>query len=333
MSGTDGPIRIVFFGTPGYAVPALEALLAFPGVHVSLVVTQPDRPAGRHRELRVSEVKAAAQRAGLPVYQPESLRVAAARIPLERQGAGIFIVGAYGLIFGRKTLAIPRWGCLNLHASLLPKYRGASPVTAAILAGDAETGVTLMRMDAGLDTGDILAAASVGISPRDTTESLTARLAEVGAQLLVANLSAWITGEIEPQPQSSAGASLARPLVKADGAIDWSSEAVLTERQIRAMQPWPRAFATLPDGASMHILGASLGEPAPNEIPGTVRVSGPNVSVACGRGSLLLERVQPAGSSVMVAAALVNGRRLKNGDRLENGPAPGQRDPIVRPVR
>lgn len=328
MSAPRRTIRIVYFGTPGYAVPALEALARDERFEVCLVVTQPDRPSGRGRRPRPSAAKLAAEALGVPVYQPESLRPASFREPLVAVGADLFVVAAYGLIFGRKTLAIPRHGCINLHASILPKYRGASPISAAILAGDDETGVTFMRMDAGMDTGDVLAVTTVPIPSDATTESLTLRLASAGAAAVCDIVGDWVGGGIEARPQAPKGASVARPLVKADGWIDWSQPSATIERRIRAMTPWPRTFTELPNGTMLQVLSGSV-VPGVEDAPGTVLADRMTILVACGEGALALERVQTAGGSPMDGRALVSGRKVALGDFLGRRPAPEVPGPLI----
>jgi methionyl-tRNA formyltransferase len=288
------PISLVFFGTPAYAVPALRALSGDDRFDVRLVVTQPDRPAGRGHRLTSPAVKAAAEEIGLPVYQPETLRDEASRAPLVEAEADVFVVAAYGLIFGRKTLATPRRGCLNLHASILPAYRGAAPIPAAILSGDAETGVTLMEMEVGLDTGAIVSVARTPIVSDDTTESLTARLGDLGGRLVVDALPGWYSGVLTAWPQPDR-ASAVRMLSKADGGINWSQTAEVIERRVRAMWPWPRAW-TLLDGTLIQI-HAAVAVDSPHAPPGLVRVRGRQVLVETGVGALVLETVQLPGGN------------------------------------
>lgn len=327
----EAQISVVYFGTPAYAVPALEVLASDARFAVRLVVTQPGRPAGRGHAIAKSAVASAAGRLGLPLYQPRSLRSAVERQPLVAAGADLFVVAAYGHIFGAKTLAIPRLGCLNLHASLLPKYRGASPVTAAILAGDESTGVTLMRMDAGMDTGGIVATATISILERDTTGLLTDRLAQVGADLVASHLPAWVAGQLTATPQANDGASVVRPLVKADGWIDWRESAVTIERLIRGMQPWPRAYTTTPAGATIQIHQARVLE-AVHASPGQVVSIDRLPVVACGDGALVVESAQPAGGSAMDGPALLQGRRLSVGDVLGAVNLPDLPPPLIRKV-
>lgn len=323
-------IRVVFFGTPDYAVPALRALGSDSRFDVVLVVTQPDRPAGRGRALQPPAVKVEAERLGLTVYQPESLRKSEARTPLEAARADVFVVAAYGLIFGRKTLAIPRFGALNLHASLLPKYRGASPVAAAILHGDSETGVTLMAMDEGLDTGAIVATIRVLIEPKDTTATLTARLAEAGAQLAIDAIPRFVAGELRPVPQPTEGATLTRPLTKADGWLGWDRSASVLERQVRAMWPWPRAWTTSQDG-QLQVHRASVAE-GESGTPGEIRLQKDALMVACGAGWLRLDVVQPAGGKPMPGPAWAAGRRLQAGAVLGATGEPPAPPPLIVPV-
>lgn len=302
------PYRVVYFGTPAFAVPALERLAGLPEFDVRLVVTQPDRPSGRGRRLTASAVKVAADRLGIATHQPESLRTPVLRAPIADVAADLFVVAAYGVIFGAKTLALPRIACVNIHASLLPAYRGASPISASILAGDGLAGVSLMVMDTGLDTGPVLAQASLPLDPAETTGSLTPRLAELGAELTATRLSVFAEGSLEPVPQAVDGASLTRPLVKADGWLDWRRSAMELERQIRAMWPWPRAWTTHDGG----LLQIHRGTTTPDEVlttprasPGTLVRLGADVATVCGDGLLVLDMVQPAGGNAGPGTSLL----------------------------
>ncbi len=325
-------VRVVFFGTPEYAVPTLIALAEDPRFTVVLVVTQPDRPAGRGHGLLPPPVKVEAERRGLRVYQPESLRRHRDREPLIAANADVFVVAAYGLIFGKRTLALPRMGSLNLHASLLPKYRGASPVAAAILQGDRETGVSLMLMDEGLDTGPVVATATIAIDPADTTESLTAKLARVAARLAIEAIPRYVAGELPPVAQAPDGASRVRPLLKADGWMRWTQPAIALERQVRAMWPWPRAWTTT-DAGPLQIHRASVVEiEGEFPSPGELNVAKDAVWVACGQGALRLDVVQPAGGKPMPGHVWAAGRRLRSGFVLGRVGDPGPVPPIVVPV-
>ncbi len=256
---TAAPYRCVFMGTPEFAVPTLSRLLL--EHHLVGVCTQPDRPAGRGRRLAASPVKALATAHGVPVFQPASLRKDPAAVAeLARLAPDVVVVAAYGLILPPAVLEVAPGGALNVHASLLPRWRGAAPVAHAILAGDAETGVTIMRMDAGLDTGPMLARRAGPILAQDTTGTLTGRLAEWGADLLAATLPRWMAGEITPEEQDETLATLAPRLAAADGYLDWSLAAATLARRVRAMHPWPGAF-TLLDGARLkvHVVTAAAG--------------------------------------------------------------------------
>ncbi len=315
----DG-IRVVFFGTPEFAVPSLEALATHPAFTVVAVVTQPDRPSGRGRRMEASAVKRNAVELDLPLYQPPTLRDAASRRPLEEMDADLFVVAAYGLIFGPRTLAIPRVGCVNLHASLLPNYRGASPISAAILAGDERTGVSLMVMEPGLDTGPVIATVDEEIRADDTTGTLTARLAARAAALATEALPPFVRGETVALPQPS-GATLTRPLTKADGWLDWQLPAEDLERRVRAMWPWPRAWTTI--GADPLQVHRATALPGPRiDVPGTVRVDDGTPVVACGQGEIRLDALQMAGGRTISGPEAARGRRLRDGDLLGTNPPP-----------
>jgi methionyl-tRNA formyltransferase len=319
-------LRVAFFGTPAYAVPALTALASDSRFSVELVVTQPDRPAGRGKALTPPAVKVEAKRLGLPLYQPSTLRDAPSRQPLVDSGADLFVVAAFGLIFGEKTLAIPRIAPVNLHASLLPAYRGASPISAAIENGDAETGVSLMVMERGLDSGPVIATRSIPIDADATTESLTVELAQLGASLLIDEIGAYASGRVVPVPQPAAGVTLVRPLTKADGEIDWLQSAAQIERHVRAMWPWPRASARI-DSGSVQIHRASIAGRVGLQ-PGRIAIDGGTVIVGTGDGTLILDLVQFPGKSPIDGRALANSRRLKTGDRFDlNLP---DRAPMIR---
>lgn len=294
-------MRVVFFGSPAFAAPILEAVAANPAFEVPLVVTQaPKRP---------SPVEAVARARGLPVYKPETLRDAASRRPLVDAEADLFLVAAFGLIFRPRTLAIPRLGAVNVHPSLLPRYRGASPIMATVLSGDRETGVSLMLMDAGIDTGDVISVERDVVAHDDTTESLGARLSRVAAEQAVRDIPRWAAGEITPQPQPASGASLTRTLTKADGQIDWTKPAEAVARHIRAMWPWPRAW-TLLEGTPLQVHEAVVvADETAGAPPGTVIPARHRLVAACGEGALELLTVEPAGRRAMSAKAFLNGRR------------------------
>lgn len=321
--------RIVFFGTPAYAVPTLHRLAGTDRFEVALVVTQPDRAGGRGHRTIAPPVKEAALDLGLPLIQPPTLRDEDVRDQLRAIEADCFVVAAYGLIFSQAVLDIPRHGCVNLHASILPHYRGAAPIPAAILNGDSETGVTLMVMERGLDSGPTIDIARTPISDGDTTESLTARLAGIGADLAVATLPRFLAGEISPVPQP-AGASAVRQLVKADGQIDWRQPAAVIERQVRAMWPWPRAFTTIGERV-LQIHRAAVGPVIAGLHPGAVRIEGGEPMIATGYGGSIIVRTgQVAGGKPQSGADLVRGRVLAEGDVCTTADA--GLPPLIRPI-
>ncbi len=308
--------RLIFMGTPEFAVPSLRALAT--GHDVALVVTQPDRPAGRARVVTESPVKVAARTLGLPIFQPESLRGERPAAILRQVQPEAIVVVAYGEILRRDILAIPRRGCVNVHASLLPRHRGAAPIAAAILAGDAVTGVTIMLMDEGMDTGPILAQAEERIQPDDTTASLSARLAELGARLLIEVLPRWLEGDLVPRPQDGSLATYAPRITKEDGLIDWTQPAASIERQVRAFDPWPGAY-TFWQGRRLKITRAKplVGWCGP-EVPGTVIEAPEGVAVATGEGALLLEQLQLEGRRCVDCASFLRGQPGLIGSVLES---------------
>lgn len=301
--------RLVFMGSPAFAVPTLEALAR--GHELLAVFAQPDKPAGRGRRLTRVPVATWADEHGVPVHQPHSLRKDASAIEtLRALRPEVVVVVAYGLILPQPVLDVAPHGCLNLHASLLPKHRGAAPIPAAILAGDAETGVTIMRMDAGVDTGPLLAQAREPIRPDDTTATLGARLAEIGARLMAETLPKYLRGEIEPVSQDHASASLSPKIEKGDGRIDWSRPAAEIERMIRAYTPWPGA-STQWKGADLKIVRAvPTGQRSAPQLhtPGQViRLDGERIGVVAGDGVLELREVQLAGKRAMSIEEFVRG--------------------------
>lgn len=294
-------------GTPEFAVPTLRAL---DGHHqVVGVVTRPDSRAGRGRKAVVSPVKQMALERGLALFQPETLRGAEVVARLAEWRPELIVVAAFGQILPGPVLDLPPYGCLNVHASLLPRYRGAAPIAAAILNGDAATGVTIMRMDEGLDTGPNLAQAACPIAPDDTTGSLTGKLAELGAQLLIETLDGWLGGAIQAHPQDDAQATYCRPLDKEDGLLDWSRAAMHLDRQVRACDPWPGAYTTW-QGQRLKVLRA---RPLPGwrgeGPPGQVQEVGERIVVVSGQGALELQEVQLAGKKPMPAGQFARGQR------------------------
>ena len=304
-------MRVIFAGTPPFAAAALDAL-ADAGHDIALVLTQPDRPAGRGMKLTPSAVKQAAEARGLRVYQPGSLKTSEAQAELRAADADVMVVAAYGLILPQAVLDLPRFGCLNIHASLLPRWRGAAPIQRAILAGDAETGITIMQMDAGLDTGAMLSKTVVPIRDGDTAASLHDVLASAGASAIVAALANYPA--LVPVAQDDAQATYAAKLSKEEAQMDWGRSAEALARAVRAYNPVPAAW-TLLDGAPLKIWAAQTAAGAGE--PGIVlRADAEQLLVACGSGALALQAVQPAGSKRMTAAAFLAGRPLPPGTGL-----------------
>lgn len=326
--------RVVFFGTPEFAVPTLQALASSDLVELTGVVTQPDRPSGRGRRVQSPPVMIVANHLGVPVLQAPTLRDPAARSWLLERNADLFVVAAFGLILGRRTLAMPRLGALNIHASLLPRYRGASPVACAIAMGERETGVSLMQMDAGLDTGPVFARCAVEITPSDTTASLTHRLAGEGARLLMQTLPEILDESLEAVPQSGI-ATLTRPLVKEDGRIDWHRPAQAIVNQVRAMLPWPRAFTTLESGTQLQVHQARVIDEVPAQavVPGQVAIAQGRLAVACGTGWVELEMAQLPGARMNTGAQLLQRRALTAGERLGTHHAPTSPPPLLVEIK
>ncbi|WP_448095962.1 methionyl-tRNA formyltransferase [Luteibacter yeojuensis] len=301
-------LRVVFAGTPEFAVPCLEACRAS-GADVVAVYTQPDRPAGRGRKLAASPVKEAALAAGLPVEQPESFKADADRERLAAYAPDLMVVVAYGLILPRKVLAIPRLGCWNVHASLLPRWRGAAPIQRAILAGDSESGVDLMQMEAGLDTGPVLVERRTPIGAEDTGGSLHDRLSALGADALSEGLRRTLAGEtLTPRPQPEDGVMYAHKLDKAEARLDFSQPAIELERKVRAFDPWPVAEADIA-GEKLRVWSARAIDGSPGTPPGhVIAASRDGIDVACAEGALRLTAVQRAGGRRIGAADYLNAR-------------------------
>jgi methionyl-tRNA formyltransferase len=306
-------MRLAFLGTPAFAVPTLERLVER-GHQVLTAVTQPDRPKGRGQALAQSPVKKAALRLGVPVYQPERVKRPESAGHLRGLAPEAMVVVGYGQIIPQSIIDIPPMGILNVHASLLPKYRGAGPIQWAIVNGETVTGVTIMRIDAGLDTGPMLLKAETAIGTDETALALGLRLSVMGADLLVEALDALAAGRIVPQPQDNAQATLAPMLKKEDGRIDWNRSAVQIHNQVRGMQPWPGAYSIF-RGGSLHVWRARPTETSAAHPPGTlVRIK--PLLVACGTGALELIEVQMEGRKRMPATDFANGQRLVENERL-----------------
>ncbi|MGD8672252.1 MAG: methionyl-tRNA formyltransferase [Thiogranum sp.] len=301
-------MRVVFAGTPDFSVPVLQAILDS-GHAVVGVYSQPDRPAGRGRKLKPGPVKQLALQYGLPVFQPAGLRDAAEQQALARLEPDLMVVVAYGLLLPQTVLDIPRRGCVNLHASILPRWRGAAPIQRAILAGDRETGVSLMQMEAGLDSGPVLAEVRTPIAADETGGSLHDRLSQLAAGLLARHLDDLDAGRLEPRPQDESRVTYAHKLDKREAAIDWAGDAVQLERQVRAFNPWPVAQAHY-RGQALRIWRARAVE-GPEGRAGTVVAFGPQgIDVACGQGCLRLLEVQLPGGKRLDAADFLNARSV-----------------------
>ncbi|MBF0184171.1 MAG: methionyl-tRNA formyltransferase [Magnetococcales bacterium] len=304
MSAGQPRWRIVFMGTPTFAVPILEGLLRGDDPVVG-VFTQPDKAVGRGLQTVFSPVKQLALQHGIPLFQPHRLRAAEAVESLRALQADLLVVVAYGQILSADVLALPRWGCLNIHASLLPRWRGAAPIHRALLAGDAQTGITLMRMDEGLDTGPMLCWRSLPISGQHTVGLLHDQLAQMGADLLRESLPLLKAGQLPLLPQAQEGVTYAAKLTADDERITWSRTAVEIERQIRALNPWPVAH-TLWEGKPLKIFASRL-LPEQGEPGQIVARHSDGLQVACAEQSLLLTEVQPAGKKRMAAADWLRG--------------------------
>lgn len=294
---------IVFMGTPEFSVPILQGLIE----HYTVigVVTQPDRPAGRKQQVQMSPIKQLALQHNIPVLQPEKLRRPEAIAELKQWQPDVYVVAAFGQILPQSVLDIPAHGSINVHASLLPRWRGAAPIQAVIRAGDAETGVTIMKMDAGLDTGPMLKKRAIPIAPDETGASLHDKLSILGAELLMETLPGYLDGTILPQPQPETGITIAPQVKKEEGNIDWTQNAVVIERLIRAFTPWPGTF-TFFKGQQLKILNGSVLEGS--AAPGKVVKLQDSIAVGTGEGLLKLDVIQLAGRKAMPVEEFVKGQ-------------------------
>ena len=310
-----GPLRTVFMGTPRFAVPSLSALAATE--RVTLALCNPDRPAGRGQSVASPPVKEEAQRLGIPVYQPEKARHPDAVARIAAEGADLIVVAAYGHILPKSILDIPRLGCINVHASLLPKYRGAAPINWAVARGETVTGITIMRMDEGMDTGPMLHVREMPIGEEDTARTLFDKLSVLGAEALLEALRKLREGTLVETPQDNALATYAPMLKKEHGRIDWAKPAGEIRDLVRGMTPWPVATASLA-GNALKVLASKVASESgragePGEVVGVDRGG---IAVACGAGVLRLTVVQPEGGKTMDAWAYAQGRRVAGGERL-----------------
>ncbi len=308
-------MRIIFAGTPVFAATALNALVQA-GHEIVLVLTQPDRPAGRGMKTVASAVKQSASTHGLPLIQPQSLKKPELQLQLSAAQADIMVVAAYGLILPANVLTIPRHGCLNIHASLLPRWRGAAPIQRAILAGDKETGITIMQMDTGLDTGAMLLEASLPISHDDTTLSLHDKLCKLGAKAIVEALTLLQQDKLIPKPQNESQACYAAKIKKSEAQIDWRQSAEEIARQVRAFNPAPGAHSVI-QGKNLKIWRAKV-LPSGSGQPGHILAIGHQaITVACGKGLLQLEIIQKSGGKRLAVADFLTGFNLQVGDYFE----------------
>ncbi|MBQ3164889.1 MAG: methionyl-tRNA formyltransferase [Lachnospiraceae bacterium] len=305
-------MKVVFMGTPDFAVGALEAIIEA-GHEVTAVVTQPDKPKGRSGQMQFPPVKECAVKYNLPVFQPIKVKEPEAVEELRKYEADIFVVAAFGQILTKEILDMPRYGCVNIHASLLPKYRGAAPIQQAILDGEAETGVTIQQMNEGIDTGDILSTVIVPIDKKETAETLFVKLEEAGAQLIVDTLVKIEKGEITPVPQDHAKASYVKMMKKTLGKIDWNKDAVVIERLVRGLNSWPSAY-TFFEGKSLKLWDCDVLEEVCDEEPGTiVRVNKDSIDVATGNGVLRILELQLEGKKRMDTKSFLLGNAWKAG--------------------
>ena len=311
-------MRILFMGTPDFALFSLKALVEKSGHEIIGVFTQPDQPKGRGYVLTPPPVKVYATEQGIPVYQPTTLRSDESFELLQSLAPDVIVVAAYGKILPARVLEFPRYGCLNIHGSLLPKYRGAAPMQRAIIDGERVTGITIMQMDVGLDTGDMLLKDEVEILPDDNFESIHDKLGACGAELLLAALRDLESGKLTAEKQDESLATYAKKIEKSDCLIDFSLPADAIHNLIRGLSPIPLAFTHTPDGKLLKILSATPSSVSHSALPGTVlSLDGGMITVACGEGVISLLSVLPEGKGRMTAAAYINGRRLSLGDRLQ----------------
>lgn len=308
-------MKIVFMGTPDFAVGALEALVEA-GHEVVAVVTQPDKPKGRGKEMQQTPVKVCAIKHNIEVFQPVKIKTAEAVEVLKGYGADLFVVAAFGQILSKEILDMPKFGCVNIHASLLPKYRGAAPIQWAILDGEKETGVTIMQMNEGLDTGDMLTKVIVSIEDTDTGESLFDKLAEAGAKLLVETIPQIEAGTLNPEPQDDSLSTYAKMIKKEMGLIDWKKEAIVLERLVRGMNSWPSAYTHF-NGKTLKIWEAGVEASEEKAVPGTVvEVNKNSIKVQTGQDLLVLKQIQLEGKKRMDVAAFLLGYKVEAGTVL-----------------
>ena len=312
------PLRLVFCGTPHFAVPTLQHLLSQSDFEIAAVITQPDRPRGRGQQLAPSPVKEAALAAGIPVHQPEKIRSPETQTLLQSLAPDVIVIIAYGQIIPARLLPIPRLGWINLHASLLPKYRGAAPINWAIANGETQTGLTTMKIDAGMDTGDILLQRGIVITPDETAPSLTQRMAEAGPPIMIATLRSVAEGKLIPGLQNDGEATYAPLLKKDDGRIDWNRSAQGIYNRMRGFDPWPGAYTSF-RGQTCHLWAEPFSVRTLVSPPGTILQEAGQISIACGHATLLrLLSVKVQGRKQVSAVEFANGARLTQRERFDN---------------
>jgi methionyl-tRNA formyltransferase len=312
-------MRILFCGTPHFAVPTFIHLLAQPDIEIAAVITQPDRPRGRGKQISASPMKTAAIAANVPVHQPEKIRSPDARDLLQALAPDCIVIIAYGQIIPAALLNIPKLGWINLHASLLPKYRGAAPINWSIANGETQTGLTTMRIDAGMDTGDMLLQEEIDIAPEETAPELTASMAEAGAPLMLDTLRGLATGKLVPRPQDNDRATYAPLLKREDGRIDWNRPALEIYNRMRGFAPWPGAYTSF-RGQTCHLWAEPFSlRTLTGSAPGTIFVEDTQVLIACGHATLLrLLSVKVEGRKQISAVEFANGARLTELERFDN---------------
>jgi methionyl-tRNA formyltransferase len=306
------PLKVIFMGTPAFAVPALMALMEA-GHHICAVYSQPPRPAGRGYQRQLSPVHAKAMTLGIPVYTPLHFKEREDQHQFQAFQADVAVVVAYGLLLRQPLLEAPRFGCLNIHASLLPRWRGAAPIQHALMAGDTETGITIMQMDEGLDTGPILLSEKVAITPTTTASLLHEQLSVLGARLIVETLNLLQQNQLTPLPQPAEGATYAHKLHRAEGLLDWQAPAAILERKVRALNPWPGTYFTV-KGENIKVLQAEIVAYDGPAQPGTVIDN--QLTIACGQQALRPLRLQRPGKTVLATAEFLKGTRILPGTCL-----------------
>lgn len=318
-AASKGACSVLFMGTPTLAATVLRALLETNDLDLVGTVTQPDQRKGRNLQLQPSAVKELALKKNLPVLQPVRARDPQFIDAIRQLAPQLIVVAAYGQILPQALLDVPRFGCLNVHTSLLPKYRGAAPIQWAILNGDSETGVTIMKMDAGLDTGAIVSEERTAITDADTAQTLHDRLAKTGGALLVRTIPDYLSGKLQPRPQPAEGASYARKITKEDGKLDWTQSARVLWNRVRGLTPWPGTYTHLQRGATPTLLKVLCAEPTNQKsgVPGEIiSADAHGVLVACGEGSLRIMELQREGGKRLDAAQFLAGFPLRTGEKL-----------------